>query len=622
MDRRKKYWWCLLALVVILLAAVSWAGLHFSLEIAQRAGERLTFYLWTPRPVAETLIRQLRATYAGLEVVTQLQADYLEAAPEEAAWAWADLGLAGEAWLPLRTDFAGDPLTSLLSALEGLSPGGDLAAVQFLLRPASGDWARAGQAAAAKLRGDGDAKRPRLSAPERERLKQIEAKIARPGYDLCLRLIVAGRGDVAGNLERLCRAFDLFAGENSVAVRAGGDAAQLGRLRGRFFPAGWSAGVAGVRKLAALAHLPGGEVAGVSLARAGMRVLKPGPACFSSPDESRIDLGRFIDIPTFTGGLAGVPYPLAALRPAQPVRRHRRCPPDTGSADRPIGVKLLDARRHFHVIGPTGVGKSTMLLRMVWQYMLKFPQAAVWVQEPHQDLTHKIIRRIPLAREKDVIWLDVMDAARVLGVNPLDVPPGADPNAVVAEVMGVIKKVMGASWDTAVQMQEILENSLLAVLRMQPQPTLAHLFKIMTDADYRFDLTARLDDPIAATYWQSLELKKEREAAQFPLLLAPDGERQPAAGLHSDHLRRPARARPGRRAAPRPTRRTRPAAAPSRGRRPGRAGAGAGDGLRRRAPGASQPAARRRLARISGGAALSRPLAPQSADRRPSLAAG
>jgi len=60
-----------------------------------------------------------------------------------------------------------------------------------------------------------------------------------------------------------------------------------------------------------------------------------------------------------------------------------------------------------------------------------------------------VVLRVPLWREKDVIWLDVMDPARAIGVNPLDAPADADPGVVVSDVMGVIKKVMGASWDTA-----------------------------------------------------------------------------------------------------------------------------------------------------------------------------
>ena len=43
-------------------------------------------------------------------------------------------------------------------------------------------------------------------------------------------------------------------------------------------------------------------------------------------------------------------------------------------------------------------------------------------------------------------------------------------------------------WDQAVQMQEILENALLAVMAGEQQPTFVHVFKLLTDADYRYDL--------------------------------------------------------------------------------------------------------------------------------------
>ncbi|MCB0166751.1 MAG: hypothetical protein KDI79_21170, partial [Anaerolineae bacterium] len=99
------------------------AGLHMSLEIVQQAGERITFYLWAPRPVAETLTRQLRATYAGLEIEMLVQSgqdgaptneieDYLDQVEDDAQWRWADLGIGREAWRPLRIKFAGDPLPS------------------------------------------------------------------------------------------------------------------------------------------------------------------------------------------------------------------------------------------------------------------------------------------------------------------------------------------------------------------------------------------------------------------------------------------------------------------------------------------------------------------------------
>ena len=504
-------------------------GLHLSLEMVQQVGQRLTFYLWIPRPLAQTLMRHLQAAYPGLEVeVLSRQsaggmADYLDQVGEAAPWAWADLGLAQEAWRPLRTDFTADPLAPVLSTLEGLAAGVELAAVQVIARPSAPGWARGGLQYVSKLRGDAlkpGQPRPRLTPQDRALMKAIETKGQSQGYELCLRVMAAGQGDVAGNLERLIRVFDQFGGDNRLAPRKQGDQADLYRLRGRYFPAGWGASAIGETELAALAHLPNREVAGVALEWAGVQIERPSPASFAGPGEKRVVLGMFANVPSFEGGLSGIPYPFAFLRRrlglAEGSQPDNAAPQQREDGDLPVvGIPLKDARRHFHVIGPTGVGKSTLLLRMIWQYLAHFPDAAVWLQEPHQDLTHKVVMRVPLWREKDVIWLDVMDERRALGINPLDAPAGADIGSLVADVMGVMRKAMGANWDTAVQMQEILENALLAVLRGEQEPTMAHLFKLLTDDNYRYDLTAGIDDPISAAYWQSLEMRKEKELDQM-----------------------------------------------------------------------------------------------------------
>jgi hypothetical protein len=211
------------------------AGLHLSLEIVQQVGQRLTFYLWAPRPIAETLTRQLRATYAGLEIETLIKSDeagaptnqlddYLDQVTNNAAWRWADLGVARQVWRPLRAKFAADPLPSLLSTLEGLAPGNDLAAIHFVVRPAADGWQNSGLGFIRKLRGDNlkrSKPRPKLGSQERELIKRIEDKSQARAYDLCLRLLVAGQGDVDGNLDRLIRVFDQFGADNALAVRGG-----------------------------------------------------------------------------------------------------------------------------------------------------------------------------------------------------------------------------------------------------------------------------------------------------------------------------------------------------------------------------------------------------------------
>ncbi|GIK42108.1 MAG: hypothetical protein BroJett011_59410 [Chloroflexota bacterium] len=502
-------------------------GMHMSLEMVQQAGERITFCLWAPRPVAETLIRQLRAVYSGLEIETIIRSsseggptdeidDYLDHVGEGANWLWADLGVSRDPWRPLRTDFVSDPLPSLLSTLEGIAPGNSLAAIHFIIRPAADGWQSGGQVFVSKMRGDKlgqGQQRPRLSGQDRALIKQIEEKGRTRGYDLCLRVFVAGQGDVGGNLDRLIRVFDQFGDDNNLAVRQNGDQKDLYRLRGRFFPAGWGKSIVSNLELGALAHLPNQDITGIAIARARARVEKPSPVSFIAPGEKRVIIGRFVDVPSFSGEMSGVTYSLESLRRMLKLSsgNGNGATSNDFETERPVGIKLMDARRHFHVIGPTGVGKSTMLLRMIWQYLVDFPDASVWLQEPHQDLTHKVVKRVPLWREKDIIWLDVMDPYRVLGINPLQAPENADIGTVVADVMGVMRKAMGASWDTAVQMQEILENALLAVLKGQDQPTMVHLFKMLTDVDYRFELVSKLNDPISRPYWESLEQKKEKE---------------------------------------------------------------------------------------------------------------
>ncbi|MCP4368928.1 MAG: hypothetical protein GY797_12565, partial [Deltaproteobacteria bacterium] len=234
------------------------------------------------------------------------------------------------------------------------------------------------------------------------------------------------------NLTRLIRVFDQFGADNTLQVRAKGTQEELYRVKGRFLPAGWRHSVVSDMELAALVHLPNQDISGISIMRARARLEKPSPVSFVGPGEQRIVIGRFVDVPSFGSELKSIEYPLAGLRRVMKLSANGSSNGPTAAPDteRPVGIPLIDGRRHFHVIGPTGVGKSTMLLRMIWQYMENFPEASVWLQEPHQDLTHKVVRRVPLWREKDVCWLDVMDPERVIGINPLELPPEANVQAV------------------------------------------------------------------------------------------------------------------------------------------------------------------------------------------------
>ena len=83
---------------------------------------------------------------------------------------------------------------------------------------------------------------------------------------------------------------------------------------------------------------------------------------------------------------------------------------------------LLGRRKrlsHLHVIGPTGVGKSTLLAQLAIQSIAAGD--SVVVLDPKGDLVTDILARIPDHRHGDVVVLDPSDVERPVGLNPLQV---------------------------------------------------------------------------------------------------------------------------------------------------------------------------------------------------------
>src|SRR5665213_2380496 len=70
----------------------------------------------------------------------------------------------------------------------------------------------------------------------------------------------------------------------------------------------------------------------------------------------------------------------------------------------PVVLAVADARYHLHLLGPTGVGKSTLIARLVLAD-LDAGRGAV-VIDPKGDLVEEILARVPDGREERV---DVFD---------------------------------------------------------------------------------------------------------------------------------------------------------------------------------------------------------------------
>ena len=94
-----------------------------------------------------------------------------------------------------------------------------------------------------------------------------------------------------------------------------------------------------------------------------------------------------------------------------------------------VNLRADDALRHLHVIGPTGVGKSTLLANLILQDIEA--GRSVVVIEPKGDLVADVLDRIPAARHRDVVLLDPADVARPVGLNVLSAATETNVDAVV-----------------------------------------------------------------------------------------------------------------------------------------------------------------------------------------------
>lgn len=84
---------------------------------------------------------------------------------------------------------------------------------------------------------------------------------------------------------------------------------------------------------------------------------------------------------------------------------------------RPLCLTARDRLQHLHVVGPTGVGKSTLLANLILQDIAA--GHCVVVIDPKGDLCTDILARLPEARTDDVMVLDPAATDQPVGSNIL-----------------------------------------------------------------------------------------------------------------------------------------------------------------------------------------------------------
>jgi hypothetical protein len=162
-----------------------------------------------------------------------------------------------------------------------------------------------------------------------------------------------------------------------------------------------------------------------------------------------------------------------------------------------FGIRPDDRRRHLAIIGKTGMGKTTLLEKLM-ETDIRAGRGLALI-DPHGDLAETIIDAVPSQRTNEVVFFDAGDRDYPLSYNVLSCKEADQRGLVASAVVSAFKKLYGDSWGP--RLEHIFRNALLALLEV-PGTSLLSLQRLLSDTEYRKDVTGRVHDPVVRTFWE------------------------------------------------------------------------------------------------------------------------
>ncbi|PIU10480.1 hypothetical protein COT27_02730 [Candidatus Kuenenbacteria bacterium CG08_land_8_20_14_0_20_37_23] len=164
--------------------------------------------------------------------------------------------------------------------------------------------------------------------------------------------------------------------------------------------------------------------------------------------------------------------------------------------NRRFGIKRDDRRRHFYVVGKTGMGKTVMISNMIIQDIERGEGVAV--VDPHGELVEGLLCSIPSSRVNDVVYFNPADLEYPIAFNILESVDDEYKHLVSSGLMGVFTKIWANMWSA--RMEYILNNCILGLLD-SPGNTLLGINRLLVDKIYRRKVVDKIKDPVVKAFW-------------------------------------------------------------------------------------------------------------------------
>jgi CxxC-x17-CxxC domain-containing protein len=161
-----------------------------------------------------------------------------------------------------------------------------------------------------------------------------------------------------------------------------------------------------------------------------------------------------------------------------------------------FGIRRDDRRRHFYIIGKTGMGKTALVENMAVQDIQN--GEGIGFIDPHGEAAENLLSYVPENRINDVIYFNPANMDRVIGFNVMEKVDQDYRYLVASGLMGVFKKIWPDVWSP--RMEYILNNTILSLLDY-PNSTLLGINRMMSDAEFRKKVIEKVTDPVVKSFW-------------------------------------------------------------------------------------------------------------------------
>jgi len=161
-----------------------------------------------------------------------------------------------------------------------------------------------------------------------------------------------------------------------------------------------------------------------------------------------------------------------------------------------FGIKRKDRRRHFYIVGKSGVGKSKLLEILIRQDIAYGQGLCLF--DPYGDIISNILDFIPENRINDVVLIDPTDSSRPIAFNPFKIVPPDMKHQLVHELIEIMKKQFDSGWTPP--MEHLFRFIILALLDY-PQATVEGMILMLTDENFRRKAAESSLDEMVKRFW-------------------------------------------------------------------------------------------------------------------------